>query len=179
VALFDCLEEGVTSHGVVEPGRIELRAARQEDAGFLYGLLKATMQEYVAQIWGWEEAWQQAYFQEHFDPSQERIVVLEGEDIGVLAIEEREDELFLAKISILPEYQGQGIGTQLIGSLLDRAFGRGLPVTLQVLKGNPARRLYERLGFVVVGVTETHTLMKAMPGGFPPHRTQSSPRFGE
>ena len=164
----------------MEPRGIELRAARQEDAGFLYGLLKATMREYVAQIWGWDEEWQQAYFREHFDPSQERVVVLEGQDIGVLAIEEREDELFLAKISILPEYQGQGIGTQLIESLLDRAFGRGLPVTLQVLKGNPARRLYERLGFVVVGETETHTLMEARPPGrivmgespFPEGRTE-------
>jgi ribosomal protein S18 acetylase RimI-like enzyme len=169
----------VTSRDRMDASGIELRAARQEDAGFLYGLLKATMQEYVAQIWGWEEEWQQAYFQEHFDPSQERIVVLEGQDIGVLATEEREDELFLAKISILPEYQGRGIGTHLIRAVLDRAFDRGLPVTLQVLKGNPARRLYERLGFVAVGETETHTLMKAMPGGFPPQRTQSSPRFGE
>lgn len=146
----------------LEPRGIELRAARQEDAEFLFGLFKATMQEYVAQIWGWDEEWQQAYFQEHFDPSREQIVVLDGEDIGVQAIEERADALFLAKIYILPEYQGQGIGTQLIASVLDRAFGRGLPVTLRVLKGNPARRLYERLGFVAVGETETHSLMKAM-----------------
>jgi ribosomal protein S18 acetylase RimI-like enzyme len=156
---------------------IELRAARQEDAGFLYGLLKATMQAYVAQIWGWDEQWQRAYFQERFDPSQERIVVLEGEDIGVLSMEEKEDEVFLAKIYLLPEYQGQGIGTHLVQSVRDQAFGRGLPVTLQVLKVNPARRLYERLGFVEVGETETHTLMKAIPNEFPPQRTQSSPRI--
>jgi ribosomal protein S18 acetylase RimI-like enzyme len=149
----------------LEPRGIELRAARQEDAGFLYGLLKATMQEYVAQIWGWDEEWQRACFQERFDPSREWIVVLEGEAIGVLAIRERKHELFLAKISILPEYQGQGLGTQLIRAVLARAFGCGLPVTLRVLKGNPARGLYERLGFVAVGETETHTLMKATPDG--------------
>jgi hypothetical protein len=32
-----------------------------------------------------------------------------------------------------------------------------------VLKANLARRLYERLGFVVVGETETHHLMEARP----------------
>ena len=155
----------MSSHGTGEPGGVELRAARQEDAEFLFGLLKATMQAYVAQIWGWDEEWQRAYFLERFDPSQERIVVLEGQDIGVLATEEREDELFLAKISILPGYQRRGIGTELIGSVLDRAFGRGVPVTLRVLKVNPARRLYERLGFVAVGETETHYLMESRPPG--------------
>ena len=147
----------------LKPRGIELRAAREEDGGFLYGLLKATMQDYVAQIWGWDEEWQQAYFQERFDPRRERIVILKGEEIGVLAIEETEDEVFLSKVYILPEYQGQGIGTRLMRAVLDRAFGRGLPVTLQVLKVNPARRLYERLGFAAVGETETHTLMKAIP----------------
>jgi ribosomal protein S18 acetylase RimI-like enzyme len=153
---------------------IELRAARQADAEFLYGLLKATMQAYVAQVWGWDEQWQRAYFQEHFDPSQEQIVILEGEEIGVLAIEEKEDAVFLSKVYLLPEYQGQGIGTHLMRSVLDGAFGRGLPVTLRVLKVNPARRLYERLGFVVAGETETHTLMEARPPGSPRSSTEEA-----
>jgi ribosomal protein S18 acetylase RimI-like enzyme len=142
---------------------LELRVARQEDAGFLYDLLKATMQEYVAQTWGWDERWQQERFRRSFDPSSQRIVVLEGKDIGVLAIEEKEEEVFLSKLYIHPEYQGQGIGTRLIGSILDQAFRCGQPVTLRVLKVNPAKRLYERLGFVQVGETETHLLMQAVP----------------
>ncbi len=36
---------------------------------------------------------------------------------------------------------------------------RRLPVRLQVIKGNPARNLYERLGFTVTGETDTHLLM--------------------
>ena len=151
----------------LEPHGIELREARPEDAEFLYGLLKATMQDYVAQIWGWDEEWQRAYFQERFDPSRERIVILEGEEIGVLAIEEKEDEVFLSKVYILPEYQGQGIGTRLMRAVLDRAFGRGLPVTLQVLKVNPAWRLYERLGFVAIDETETHYIMRWLPSVMP------------
>ena len=35
-----------------------------------------------------------------------------------------------------------------------------MPVELQVLKVNPARRLYGRLGFQVTGETETHYLMQ-------------------
>ena len=36
----------------------------------------------------------------------------------------------------------------------------GLPVRLRVFEVNPARRFYERLGFRVVGQTDTHTLME-------------------
>lgn len=142
---------------------ITLRPTRQEDADFLYGVLKATMQEYVAQIWGWDEAWQQAHFREHFEPSKEQIIVLEGEEIGVISVEQREAEVFLSKIYILPQYQGRGIGTNLINSVLEQAHRRGVPVTLRVIKVNPAKRLYERLGFVEVGETESHYVMKAVP----------------
>lgn len=142
---------------------IELRAATQEDATFLYNLLKTTMQEVVAQIWGWDEHWQREHFRENFEPGKERIIVLEGKDIGVISVEQREDEVFLSKIYILPDYQGRGIGTRLVNAVLDQAFRSGLPVTLRVLKVNPAKRLYERLGFVEVKETETHYQMKAIP----------------
>ena len=140
--------------------KVTLRAATPGDAGFLYHLLKATMQEYVAQVWGWDEQWQQQHFQQNFAPGQEQLIIKDNEKIGVIATEKKGDALFLAKIYILPEYQGQGIGTQLIKAVVDEGFGCGLPVTLQVLKVNrSARRLYERLGFVVTGETATHYMM--------------------
>jgi ribosomal protein S18 acetylase RimI-like enzyme len=140
-----------------------LRAATPEDAEFLFQLQKATMREYVEQTWSWDEKWQRAHFQEKFDPTKNQIVVLDDRDIGVIAAERRGDEVFLTSIYILPEYQRRGIGTLLIKSVLDRAFQKGLPVRLRVLKVNPARRLYERLGFSVVEEANTHYLMKATP----------------
>ena len=65
-------------------------------------------------------------------------------------------------IEILPEYQNRGVGSAVIRDVLAQAQAEGLPVGLQVLKVNPARRLYERLGFNVVGETATHYLMRAM-----------------
>ena len=143
--------------------RVSLRAATPEDAEFLFRLLKATMREYVEQTWSWDENWQRAYFQERFDPAKNQIVVLDDRDIGVIAAERREDEVFLSSLYILPEYQGRGIGTLLIKAVLDGAFQEGLPVRLRVLKVNPARRLYERLGFTVVEEADTHYHMKATP----------------
>jgi ribosomal protein S18 acetylase RimI-like enzyme len=143
---------------------VVLRAATEQDKEFLYALLKATMREYVEELWGWDEAWQRAHFLEHVDPARSQIVVLDGVDIGVLTLEERQTEVFLGQIYILPAYQNQGIGTRLIRSVLDDAFAQELPVALRVLKSNPsARRLYERLGFEESDETETHHIMRAVP----------------
>jgi ribosomal protein S18 acetylase RimI-like enzyme len=80
-----------------------------------------------------------------------------------LSVRNRETEVLLKFIEVLPEYQNQGIGTAVIKSVLEQAHHTGRPVGLQVLKVNPARSLYERLGFLTTGQTATHYLMRATP----------------
>lgn len=141
--------------------RYTLHPATDSDYDFLFALHTATMRPTVAQIWGWDEARQAALFRERFSPAVRQIIVFEGRDVGVLEVEERPGEVFLANIEIAPEQQGRGLGAAIIADLLRDAAARGLPVTLQVNRVNPARRLYERLGFVETGRTETHYLMRA------------------
>ncbi len=138
-----------------------LRPATDRDVAFLYALHRATMRDYVARTWGWDEAFQRAHFAAHFDPARIEIVVVEGADAGMLAVERRAGELHLANVRIAPEYQGRGLGTAILAAVRAEAARAGLPVTLQVLKVNPARRLYERCGFRVSGETATHYLMRA------------------
>jgi ribosomal protein S18 acetylase RimI-like enzyme len=142
---------------------IELRPTTIEDMDFLFDLHKAAMGDYVDQTWGWDDDWQREHFLNKFKPGMEQVILLEGETIGVISVERRQDEVFLGKISIHPRYQKSGIGTQLIQAVLDDAQDEGLPVGLRVLKVNPARGLYERLGFEIVGESETHFMMKAVP----------------
>jgi GNAT superfamily N-acetyltransferase len=53
-------------------------------------------------------------------------------------------------IALLPPFRGQGLGTLLLEALLDAVRPHFQQVSLSVVKENPARRLYERLGFVTV-----------------------------
>jgi ribosomal protein S18 acetylase RimI-like enzyme len=138
----------------------ESRAATNEDYAFLYHLHVATMKDYVDQTWGWEDGFQQARFEASFDPSRQQILVADGRDVGVLSVVRQKTEVFLSFIKILAEYQGRGLGTSVIKDIISEASSIGLPVVLQVLKVNPAQRLYERLGFGVVGETDTHYLMR-------------------
>ncbi|MGI8644548.1 MAG: GNAT family N-acetyltransferase [Thermomicrobiales bacterium] len=140
-----------------------LRATTDDDYAFLYRLHVATMKDTVAHVWGWDDDFQADYFREHFDPSRLRIIVVDGTDVGVLAVEHREDALFFSNIEIAPSFQGRGLGTEIVRDLLAEASNRRLPVALQTNRSNPARRLYQRLGFVETGETETHYEMTAKP----------------
>jgi GNAT superfamily N-acetyltransferase len=120
------------------------------------------MRPYVEKTWGWDEQWQAQYFRDRFDPATREIIEGDGVPIGCISVERREHCIFFAVIEIAPDHQSRGIGTELIRDLLNEADGRGVPVELQVVKVNPARRLYERLGFAVIGETETHYLMRRL-----------------
>jgi ribosomal protein S18 acetylase RimI-like enzyme len=54
-------------------------------------------------------------------------------------------------IAVLPEYVGKGVGKLLLMHLLETAKQRYPRVVLSVRATNPAKRLYERMGFVVTG----------------------------
>ena len=145
---------------------IDLRPATPDDYDFVFSVHCATMRPYVEPIYGWDEDWQSRYFREHFDTDKRQIIRYGGADVGYISVEEQKSCLLLHTIGILPEFQGRGIGTTLIRRLQRRAKLKGVPVMLQVLKGNPARRLYERLGFKVFNTTDTHHQLKwaAQPG---------------
>lgn len=53
-------------------------------------------------------------------------------------------------IALVPNYRGKGVGTALILKVLGEAQAHYPGVSLSVSQGNPAARLYQRLGFVIV-----------------------------
>jgi ribosomal protein S18 acetylase RimI-like enzyme len=53
-------------------------------------------------------------------------------------------------IALLPEYRNIGIGTSLLNQLINDARDKYPALSLSVSAGNPATRLYKRLGFEIV-----------------------------
>ena len=137
-----------------------LRIASHADFDFLYRLYIASMKEYVEKTWGWNETFQDELFKNHFDVSKYQIIIHNNDDVGMLSVEDKEEEIFLARIQILPEFQRRGIGRAIITDLINFSKEKNLSLSLRVLRVNPAKQLYDRLGFVVTGETETHYLMK-------------------
>jgi len=143
-----------------------LRQATGDDFAFLYDLHRTTIREAVEATWGWDEAFQHRRFREHFDPAGSQIIVVDGRDVGVLQVEEWGDEVFLGLIEIALSHQGRGLGTRVIKDVMAVAHAEKRPVHLHVLRTNPrARRLYERLGFLVDEERGERLVMRADPPG--------------
>lgn len=142
---------------------VELRPATRGDLDFALVALEASMRQSVEAAYGtWEEVEQRALFTRSFDLASHRILRCNGRDAGVLAVESRVHCLHLARLFLLPRFQGLGIGTRVVQALLESARARPCPLELSVLRTNPAAfRFYERLGFHVVGETPTHWLLEA------------------
>ncbi|BCU82708.1 hypothetical protein JIR001_24910 [Polycladomyces abyssicola] len=141
--------------------KVRLRPSTDADFEFVFALNKTNMRRYVERLRGWDDAAERADMKRKFQPGVDQIIEVDGHPAGVFAVDRREDEWDLRHIELLPIFQNRGIGTTLIRQLLEEAYQQGAAVTLQVLKMNPARRLYERLGFYIVGETEIKYRMKA------------------
>lgn len=149
---------------------LTLRLVEKDDEAFLFGLYAAVRLDEVAG-WGWTEAQREAFLRMQFNGQQagytraypdasHHIILKDGEAIGRLFVAKRDGALRLVDISLLPEHRGAGSGTEIIRDLRDEAEREGLPLRLQVMKTNPALRLYERLGFEVIEDTGAYFQME-------------------
>jgi GNAT superfamily N-acetyltransferase len=136
----------------------------------IYSILRAALGPYVEQTWGkWDEAAQRQRFDGATRAEDHSIIELEGLPVGCLCLKKSDVELCLVRLFVLPEFQNRGLGTRILREVLEVADQHRLPVRLRVLRVNPARRLYERHGFAVVGESETHYSMTRPP----PHQSSS------
>jgi ribosomal protein S18 acetylase RimI-like enzyme len=94
---------------------------------------------------------QSRHYREHHPGAAYRIVVCQGRDIGRIYVDRRAGEINLMEITLLPQWRGRGIGGTLVSELQEEARAAGAAVSLYVESENPARRLYRRMGFRVVG----------------------------
>lgn len=134
-----------------------------EDFDFLFMLKEDNFRKYIEEIWGWNEKEQKNRLKEDLEIHlyHKKIILLNDKPIGVYVTHFTEEgDLFINEISILKEYQNKGIGTNIISKQLRE--NRGTRTILQVFKNNPAKKLYEKLGFKVYNETETHYQMEKL-----------------
>lgn len=150
---------------------IALRPATAADSEFCFELHKAAMAEYVTAIWGWDEHRQRDFHARGFAPGHWQIITADGTDAGILIVDYRPAEIYLARIELHPGYQGRGIGTRLISALLDEATQRGQDLVLDVFTVNHrAQALYQRLGMKEVARHGDGNIRITMRSTRPPTR---------
>jgi ribosomal protein S18 acetylase RimI-like enzyme len=163
----------VESRDRARTGAITLRPAADHDYDFMRRLYAATREDEMKrfpfdeqQKTAFLDAQFAAQFQHygiHYPTCERNIIEMDGEPIGRLWIDEWRDQIRIVDIAIMPESRGHGLGSKLLGDVLERGLRAGKPVTIHVEAFNPALRLYERLGFQKVDTNGVYLLMKWTP----------------
>jgi ribosomal protein S18 acetylase RimI-like enzyme len=131
-----------------KPMRIGLRPAVKNDFDYCKRLYFEGMSRIIDEL-SLDRVVQAVSFQGQWVLTEVRIITLDGSDVGWLQSTVQPDGIFIAQLFVDGPFQGRGIGTEVMNRLIDDHFGRAM--LLEVVKINPALRLYERLGFRMTG----------------------------
>lgn len=137
---------------------VTLRPATPEDIPYLLELRRQTMTPHQVAS-GAEASEQERHERVHYRFDCAQLIELDAQPVGTLKVARDGLDWHLVQNQIAPSLQGQGIGTALIRQLIAEARAAGASLRLNVLHTNPARRLYERLGFRVTGEGEHDYVM--------------------
>jgi ribosomal protein S18 acetylase RimI-like enzyme len=138
------------------PTEITLRSATAEDEAFLLKLFASTRDDFkmligdenqLAVLIRMQFNFQRQQYREGYPNGEDNIILSNGQPIGRMFTSEGDRTITLVDIALLPDYRNAGIGGRLLDELLKSAAEKGKSVILQVFKANPARHLYQRLGF--------------------------------
>lgn len=140
--------------------KIQLRAATESDIPFLLILRKITMDQHILNA-GLVPSEENHLNRIHYSFDCAQIVQYDDKDVGLLKVVKEDNVWDLVQVQIHPSLQGKGVGQALVTDVLADAYKNKAAVKLSVFKQNPAKKLYDRLGFKIDSETETTYEMQA------------------
>jgi ribosomal protein S18 acetylase RimI-like enzyme len=168
---------------VTAAGEISLRPAGPGDAEVLYRIYASTREEELAVV-PWDAATKEEFLRMQFAaqdtdyharyPDASYDLITAGDQVlGRLYVHRGETAWHVLDIALLPEHRGKGIGARLMTEVLAEAGAAGKPVQIHVERFNPARHLYDRLGFRQIEDQGVYLLLEWQPGAAGPTATAS------
>lgn len=136
---------------------ITLRPACPEDEAFLLSVYASTRADELAPL-AWPTAQKAAFlaqqgaaqhqhYRTYYKEAQYHVILLDGTAVGRLYVARWASEIRIMDIALLPNYRNAGIGSRLITDLIEEGRLARKTVSVHVESFNPARQLYDRLGF--------------------------------
>jgi ribosomal protein S18 acetylase RimI-like enzyme len=146
--------------------RLGFRTAQASDFEYCARLYLAGMDRTIEQL-KLDRSAHLDNFRRRWEASAVRIITRDGADVGWLQSRVQDAALLLAQLFVEPAFQHKGIGSEVMHHLIAEAAQAGAPVTLGVVKTNPALRLYQRLGFQVTHEDDRKFYMRRESDGQP------------
>ncbi|MEL7253215.1 MAG: GNAT family N-acetyltransferase [Pseudomonadota bacterium] len=113
------------------------------------------MKPLLEALGAWDAKEKEAAFASYYDVDEVRVIMVDGQDVGWIQVSHTDQEFCLDQLHLIEEARGKGIGTVLIKQTIADAAAQGKNVSLSLVKGNRAVKLYKRLGFHQVAEDET------------------------
>lgn len=137
---------------------IGFRKCEYDDLEFILKLKELCFKWYIEIIYGWDIDKQREFTKRELDEHLKdmKIITMDYNDIGLTTFYNENDIYVVGMIMIHPEYQNKGIATNILKEYIEIARKDNKKIILKTYKKNPARKLYERLGFKIYKEDETH-----------------------
>lgn len=131
---------------------IRLRRGEARDLPFIYRLERKYMEDLENdQLQGWHDSIEHHLRQWVDDLPRTSVAKFGDDQAGYIFWEVREGRAVVASVNVAPEYRRHGVATMLLERFEDEASEAGLHVAeIGFVRHNPARKLYDRLGYRMV-----------------------------
>lgn len=160
---------------------LTLRSESEHDLPFLRELYRSVRWDEFAALTDWTDAQKVTFLDSQFDAQRKHylnayqgaqflIIEYDSRAIGRFYVFRGRTDIRVVDIGLLPEYRNRGHASELFSSLFDEADEDNRSVSIHVEIFNPARRLYQRLGFVEISQEGPYILMER-----PPKNSEQSP----
>ncbi|MGF6200900.1 GNAT family N-acetyltransferase [Pseudomonas laurylsulfatiphila] len=134
------------------------RAATPEDLAFARQLTCKNMLRYYIRH---DLMWQDEAFDVAWAGRDNRLLTSGDQMLGYVSLSRDARALYIRELQVVEAFRGLGMGSWAIDQVLSVAHQERRPaLRLTVFENNPARALYERKGFTVVGKDECFLRMQ-------------------
>lgn len=140
----------------------KLRECSLNDLEFILNLKTLGMKWYIEKIYGWDYEIQKQLTLNELNKNLKdmKIIVVDGQDVGVTTFSENNDYYEVGLIVVHPDYQNKGIASSILREYIKIATNNKKRIIIKTYKENPAQKLYARLGFNVYKIDETHIYLE-------------------
>jgi GNAT superfamily N-acetyltransferase len=142
----------------------EFRPIEPRDHSYCWSIYKEAIEPLASELKDWNDTTQRRVIDEALTDAGASILVRNRESQGWLHVDETRFEIHLGHLYLEPAARNQGLGSNFMRWMNDRARRKNKTFTIDVLKNNRARVLAERLGFRLVRTDGNKLRMKLQEG---------------
>jgi len=126
---------------------IKFETGNSCDHSWLFSIYEQSLRPCIEKSWGWNDEYQHDGFKKNLSPEKWMIINTDSRRIGGFVLDRKIDHYWLEMVIVVPGFQKQGVGRYVIEHCKELSTKYSLPLQLGVIKTNPVKEFYLKLGF--------------------------------